>query len=299
MRLIACSSCHTQYDVTHCHDKHVTCRCGEPVENRELQAVEATVCRCGSCGAQVSADAAGCDYCGASIARPDASAALICPECYARSHESSRFCTACGVSFNPESIEIDGEELPCPACSALMPVASVGGIGVNDCPGCHGLWAPKDRFNELVNRAIDACRSNGGKLKAHAKPRVQGANPGEQRVQYRKCPVCEAFMHRSNFRKTSGVIIDSCRDHGTWLDADELERIAGYLMTGGRPQADQYLENMAKKDEAQSRAVRAAPAQYFSSTASSSGWGSDSVDDVGGTIDLVAGVLKLFNALLR
>jgi Zn-finger nucleic acid-binding protein len=53
-------------------------------------------------------------------------------------------------------------------------------------------------------------------------------------VQYRKCPECDAFMHRRNFRKSSGVIIDRCNEHGTWLDADELEQIAGFILSGGQ-----------------------------------------------------------------
>ena len=64
---------------------------------------------------------------------------------------------------------------------------------------------------------------------------VTGANPAAQKVQYRKCPECQGFMQRRNFRKSSGVIIDRCHQHGTWLDADELEQIAGFILSGGRP----------------------------------------------------------------
>ena len=49
----------------------------------------------------------------------------------------------------------------------------------------------------------------------------------------RKCPVCDGFMQRRNFRRSSGVIIDCCSRHGTWLDADELEQIAGFILSGG------------------------------------------------------------------
>jgi Zn-finger nucleic acid-binding protein len=30
----------------------------------------------------------------------------------------------------------------------------------------------------------------------------------------------------------SGVILDVCRDHGTWLDSDELERVVGFILSG-------------------------------------------------------------------
>jgi hypothetical protein len=40
-------------------------------------------------------------------------------------------------------------------------------------------------------------------------------------------------MLRENFRKTSGVVVYRCREHGTWLDADELEQVAGFILSGG------------------------------------------------------------------
>jgi Zn-finger nucleic acid-binding protein len=39
-------------------------------------------------------------------------------------------------------------------------------------------------------------------------------------------------MARRNYQRRSGVIIDQCHEHGTWLDANELERIAGYVLSG-------------------------------------------------------------------
>ena len=39
-------------------------------------------------------------------------------------------------------------------------------------------------------------------------------------------------MNRRNYRKRSGIIIDVCRSCGTWLDADELEAIAGFILEG-------------------------------------------------------------------
>ena len=40
-------------------------------------------------------------------------------------------------------------------------------------------------------------------------------------------------MLRRNFRRSSGVILDVCVEHGTWLDADELEQITGFILSGG------------------------------------------------------------------
>jgi Zn-finger nucleic acid-binding protein/ribosomal protein L40E len=234
MQLIACSNCHTQYDVSSVLADTITCRCGEQLENKPLQAVDARVRRCGACGAQVDADARSCAYCGSSIVRDQAKLSLICPECYARNEKTSRFCTACGVAFNPEPIQVEGRERNCPDCTLLMPVRQVAGIALNECTECNGLWVPGESFDVLVTRAAESFRSRGQEHAPPA-PRVTGANPAQQKVRYRKCPDCDAFMQRRNYHRSSGIIIDVCRDHGTWLDADELEGIAGFIASGSHP----------------------------------------------------------------
>jgi Zn-finger nucleic acid-binding protein len=233
LRLVACPSCHAQYDVTDVAAKQIECRCGESVENRAHAAVDARIARCGSCGAIVAGDAQGCDYCGSAIVRDPGRLGLICPECYARNAEASRFCTACGVAFRPEPVPVAGHELPCPCCGVPMPSRSVAGVGVNECRECHGLWAPGEGFDSLVDRAIEVRRRADPAALQALRPRVRGANPAAQRVEYRRCPECEGFMLRRNFRKSSGVIVDVCSSHGSWLDADELERIAGFILSGG------------------------------------------------------------------
>jgi len=253
VRLVACPNCHTQYDVTDVDTKSIPCRCGEEIENAPIRAKDAQIARCGSCGAGVRSDAQSCQYCKSEIIREPGEHSLICPECYARCADGSRFCTACGVGFRPEQVKIDGHELPCPACSTLMPPRQIGGVGVNECLSCNGLWTPGEGFDILVSRAI-ASRQQASPAELHAlKPRVTGSNPARQGVQYRNCPECDAHMARRNYRKKSGIIIDSCSQHGIWLDADELEQIAGFILSGA---AGERIE----ADSAASRKKRAAAA---------------------------------------
>jgi Zn-finger nucleic acid-binding protein len=231
MQLVACPHCHAQYDVTNVVADQIVCRCGETVANQVHQSFDAVVHRCGSCGAQVGAEAERCEFCGSAIVRELGPASTICPECFARNAEGSRFCTACGVAFRPEPVVVAGHELPCPDCAALMPANEVAGVSLNECGKCRGLWVPGDHFDALLSRAAEARRSGACQ---EAAPRVTGANPTRQAVRYRKCPECDAFMHRRNYQKSSGVIIDVCKTHGTWLEADELEQIAGFILSGGK-----------------------------------------------------------------
>jgi Zn-finger nucleic acid-binding protein len=40
-------------------------------------------------------------------------------------------------------------------------------------------------------------------------------------------------MHRVNFAQCSGVVVDVCREHGTWFDRDELMHIVQFIRAGG------------------------------------------------------------------
>ena len=176
---------------------------------------------------------------------------LICPECYARNAEASRFCTACGVAFRPEPVPEAGPSLACPGCESEMKATHVADVPLCECPQCHGLWVPGSRFDELVRRATEARRQAGSTA---APPRLHGGNPNARPVRYRKCPCCGSFMLRRNFQRSSGVVIDVCRAHGTWLDADEIEEIAGFILSGGETSAT--LEEEHRSAEALAAAAR-------------------------------------------
>ena len=126
-----------------------------------------------------------------------------------------------------------------------MPRRQIGsggaGVPVFECPNCNGLWVPENRFDQLVQRALEARRAQLSQGVPSAPPRVAGAIP-TMKVQYRKCPVCDGLMHRRNFQKRSGVIIDVCAAHGTWLDADELEQITGFILKGGLSETQQIAD---------------------------------------------------------
>jgi len=249
VRLVACSNCHAQYDVTNVIVDEFPCRCGSMVKNCEHEGIDIAVMRCSSCGAMLlDSKSNSCAYCRAAIVREDADRSLICPECYARNTHSSRFCVGCGVGFHPDPLQLQSEQYPCPACSVLMPTNSIGGIVVNECPRCQGLWVPGSHFDLLINRAIEARKQNFAVQTGIAQPRVSGANPARQKVEYRKCPMCDQYMRRQNYRKRSGIIIDRCVDHGVWLDADELEQIAGFVLSGGLLESSPVIEEKAQAE---------------------------------------------------
>lgn len=247
MRLVACPRCHVQYDVSGRSETSFACPCGTTVEIAAPRAVDAAVRRCASCGALLEEGAVTCGYCRARVTR-QGELSLLCPECWARNHPSARFCTACGVPFRPQPMPGAAGVLPCVRCDVPMSARAIGGVPVQECAECNGIWVPGTAFDDLVNRAIAAWKSSEeGAIVPE--PRRTGGNPVNERVEYRKCPECGNMMSRRNYRRTSGVIIDRCHDHGTWLDADELERIAGFILSGGLERAKEAERTTMKVQE--------------------------------------------------
>jgi Zn-finger nucleic acid-binding protein len=231
VRLVACRSCHAQYDVSHVEEAVFDCRCGQAVRNEALAAVDAAIQRCSACGALLADAALRCEYCRSEVVRDARALSLICPECFARNAETARFCAGCGVAFQPEALPTEIEDPPaCPVCEEAMAPRGVGGVWVRECPKCNGLWVPGDRLDALIQRAIATARERAASGAAPASRRPREVSV---RFAYRSCPGCGARMHRKNFGKRSGVIVDWCGAHGTWLDKDELEQIAAFIAGGG------------------------------------------------------------------
>jgi Zn-finger nucleic acid-binding protein len=294
VKLVACPDCHTQFDVSEmAAESHFDCRCGRRLDAKPPVSTDALARRCSGCGAIAQNDAETCDYCGSGIVQVPDRGSLICPECYARNLDDARYCLGCGVAFDPQSPVSQMSELRCPCCACWMASREVGGIEIQECGKCFGLWAPEDRFDQLVDRAVAAARERGPDEPVQA-PRVDGGNPAQQSVEYRRCPECDALMVRRNFRKRSGVIVDRCHQHGTWLDAHELERIAGFVLSGRHERAaalEARVKAESEKQEARMAMLRAQGVVRESHTEYTLFGEKKNTSTVGTILDLLVGIL--------
>jgi Zn-finger nucleic acid-binding protein len=159
---------------------------------------------------------------------------MNCPACSAPIDVStdlpgSEVRCACGTMVHvpakpSRSARAGGAARPraCPRCAAaLVEAATLGGLGAHACPECGGVFA---------DRAAVAALSSGT-LAPAAEPVLPARKVDTSG--YIKCPVCDDLMKRVNFGRRSGVLVDVCVDHGTWFDADEIDRVAAFLASGG------------------------------------------------------------------
>jgi Zn-finger nucleic acid-binding protein len=123
-------------------------------------------------------------------------------------------------------------------------------VAAAECSSCAGLWLSNASFQQLTDEAATEAANKvwWHDLTKARDPEVE--RPAEKGVRYRPCAECGKLMVRQNFGRASGVIIDICKYHGVWFDADELPRILDWVQSGGLKTAAEEQAARAKRDEA-------------------------------------------------
>jgi Zn-finger nucleic acid-binding protein len=137
-------------------------------------------------------------------------------------------------------------ELQCPHCLDQAPPMTRWGLApskdrpagyqVDGCTTCGGAWLESQTLKAMLAEAAELV----GKVtvvEANVKRRVVAETSGP--ITYRRCPVCKDMMARKNFERVSGIIIDTCIDHGTFFDTGELQDVLSFVRSGGLVLAQQ------------------------------------------------------------
>jgi len=185
---------------------------------------------CESCGASLSVGELSCKYCKTTFDR-DLSRLKYGLE----SKKSDRNCPACDKPLKSIDLEIGYKFI------------------IERCEDCLGIFMDKQELEEFLAWAK---AHPGGVDTPRLLELLSCPERPWEKVVYRNCPVCAQQMARRNFGKRSGVVVDICRSHGTWLDAGELNQLIKWSNAGGvegRCMLDEEKERI-KKEAAKTRA---------------------------------------------
>jgi len=162
----------------------------------------------------------------------------------------SKFCGHCGAAAAEAQLIEDGDPGECPRCKINLQSLKVGTAYMRECERCGGFWTSIETFEHLCEdkEQQSAVLSYVGDQNHD----LGGTAP----INYVPCPDCKQLMNRSNFARASGVIIDTCKKHGVWLDADELPRIIDFIRKGGIEIARQRERNEIEREREQLREER-------------------------------------------
>lgn len=156
-----------------------------------------------------------------------------CPHCQTLNDTDFRLLGQARV----ESADHAEVEAQCPRCQAALMTLTIQmgeSFPVQRCKRCLGTFFGHSDLNRLVDSV-----ASGKGLDPERVAQLCRETPREiWPITYIPCPDCRATMQRSGFGKTSGVIVDQCKDHGVWLDGGELGRLLSWARAGG-PQKGQ------------------------------------------------------------
>lgn len=126
----------------------------------------------------------------------------------------------------------DDAPLSCPRCAEPMPSLLLAQNAVRECAKCGGLWVASATLQQLCDS-----RDSMAVIASTLAARKPSSPSYADVVRYLECPTCRKLMNRVNFSKSSGVIMDVCKNDGVWLDRGELQRIVGFVDSGGMSNA--------------------------------------------------------------
>ena len=180
---------------------------------------------CPNCGAGVGSDRTQCEFCKTRLKT------MACPSCFGLMFVGSQFCGHCGGKAIKAEV-VDSSDLgECPRCRLRLDLLQIGEVALDECKKCGGMWADVETFQNVC-----ADREKQSAVLAFVGKRELTAEP-LSKINYVPCPKCKQLMNRSNFARASGVIIDTCKQHGVWFDAEELPKIIEFIQKGGMEHA--------------------------------------------------------------
>jgi Zn-finger nucleic acid-binding protein len=188
---------------------------------------------------------------------------MACPKCFGAVFVGMKHCPHCGAKAERHVDE--SATLTCPGCKGAMQRVTVGHTPLFECTGCASTWLDASTFTKLC---LD--REEHGAIAAMVGPGVEAKKPAAGPVRYLPCPTCQRFMNRQNFAKRSGVIIDVCKNHGTWFEAHELQACMAFIDSGGLEKM-RAAEAEKRREQDRADAARAAGAAGASPLVTASG----------------------------
>lgn len=108
----------------------------------------------------------------------------------------------------------------CPRCKEGLVAAERGGLVLDTCTGCGGVWLDRGELERAVTAPPGTWAAGTPMDVTHE-------------VRYLACPVCGALMTRRVYEARSGVVLDHCGAHGVWADRGELDRARAFVAGGG------------------------------------------------------------------
>lgn len=212
-----------------------------------------------------------------------------CANCGAPLPPDSMVCTFCKTrndidlkGLYKHKTVIPETDRICPRCNKPMHTIDLkieGAFLIERCEDCFGLFFDPGELEALLDKTVaNVYRIDYSQIDDLNKMKRSEDYP----VGYIKCPVCGKLMNRVNFGTRSGVIVDTCKEHGIWADGGELRQLMEWMKAGGQILHQQTeLEKERQKRLEVERKLREQAAANTGSNPTHFGTGYRDFSDVG------------------
>ncbi|MEW5977886.1 MAG: zf-TFIIB domain-containing protein [Acidobacteriota bacterium] len=195
---------------------------------------------CPNCGGSAVPHEPQCSWCGSVLAT------VACRHCFGAIFLGARHCSWCGEeAIQPEEAK-EKKGGPCPRCNEPLVPIKIETCELCECRECGGVWVDNSSF-ERICADREQQEVVLGRPQEAAEPSLRDRKKGARL--YVPCPTCGQLMNRINFAGCSGVILDWCKPHGTWLDRDEFPKIIAFIRTGGLRKARERDKEHLRAEE--------------------------------------------------
>ncbi|MDD2714656.1 MAG: zf-TFIIB domain-containing protein [Candidatus Wallbacteria bacterium] len=127
--------------------------------------------------------------------------------------------------------------MDCPVCSKAMTTEDFGGVQVDVCQNCGGIW-----FDMLELRKLDEPAEGSGPAMEKA---LSAALADDTKRSPISCPYCKIGLKRHKYQFNKDVTIDECYEcGGIFLDAGELKLIKQGFMD--QEKRARFCENLLR-----------------------------------------------------
>jgi Zn-finger nucleic acid-binding protein len=184
-----------------------------------------------------------CTGCGAPIAWS------YCGACLAANPPGATRCATCNRSLHAGPASLP-DRFPCPRCEGAMTQGEIRGLLVHQCGSCRGTFVDSANLRKLEELEAPPATV------AIAPGRIPKGGRHAAPVVYIRCPGCAEVMNRIQFGRFSGIVVDVCREHGTFFDADEMERAREFIAAGGLEAAKKRVAEETAAEDREARAAR-------------------------------------------
>lgn len=176
----------------------------------------------------------------------------ICESCSAPLPPNKNTCNYCGQrsdvdlkAIHQYTVNKPRTERICPRCNIPLQSLDLGfedNFYIERCEQCLGMFFDPGELETVLEKSVsNVFNINIDKIKDLSNE----LDRDNFKVAYRMCPVCRKLMHRINFGTRSGVVIDSCKADGVWLEGSELRRLMEWKKAGGQILDEQRKTMMA------------------------------------------------------